>query len=241
LVRSVNQCAESSGSFLLTRTRETSYGRVAKYLDPLPPLPSCVADEKKYLRKVLGECRSSLPERYVAEVSRQIQWRVLKSSFYQSVRTIVLYAAKDNEVGTDLLIEHALASDRRVLLPRILPKNRELTFVRLRDCAELAPGSFGILEPGGTEIVSIADFGPALFCIPGVAFSRTGQRLGRGAGYFDRTLAAIGRQTVTAGLAYSFQVLDRLPQSPCDRRLNLIFTESATHVGEAFDGPIAAH
>jgi 5-formyltetrahydrofolate cyclo-ligase len=63
-----------------------------------------------------------------------------------------------------------------------------------------------------------------------VAFSHTGQRLGRGGGYFDRALAALGPLTITAGLAYSFQLLDWLPQSPNDRRLDLIFTESAVHV-----------
>ncbi len=213
---------------------------MAEDLDPLPSLPSCVADEKKYLRKVLGECRSNLPDDYVAALSRKIQFRVLSSSFYRAAPTLVLYAATDNEVRTDLLIKHALASDRRLFLPRIRQNSRELSFVRLRDCAELAPGSFGILEPTGTELLPPADFGQALFVVPGVAFSPTGQRLGRGGGYYDRTLAAVGRQTLTAGLAYSFQMLDRLPQSSCDRRLKVIFTESATHAGAALDSPIVA-
>lgn len=192
----------------------------------------CVADDKKYWRIIFGECRSGLPIPYVTAVSRQVQFRVIGSQAYQIAPTVVLYAAKDNEIATDLILDHALATNRRVLLPKILPENRELLIVRLRDRAELVPGSFGILEPRGTEIVAATDLGPALFCVPGVAFSRSGQRLGRGGGYLDRTLAAIGPETITAGLAYSFQLLDWLPESPHDRRLNLIFTESATHAGE---------
>ncbi len=194
-----------------------------------------MADDTKYLRQVIGDCRNVLPTSYVASASRLVQLRILESSFYQATSTIVLYAAKDNEVGTDLLLVDALGSRRRVLLPRVIPETRELVIVRIGSSAELSLGSFGLLEPMGSEIVPVANLGPALFCVPGVAFSRTGQRLGRGGGYFDRALAAIGPQTVTVGLAYSFQLLDRLPESPNDRRLNLIFTESAMHPGEAFD------
>jgi len=163
-----------------------------------------------------------------------VQLRVIESPFYRAAPTIVLYAAKDNEIATDLLLSDALASRRRVLLPKIIPEKRELLIVRVRNGTELVLGSFGILEPLGTDIVATADLGPGLFCVPGVAFSRTGERLGRGGGYFDRTLAAIGSETITVGLAYSFQLLDRLPQSPNDRRLNVIFTESAIHIGQPF-------
>jgi 5-formyltetrahydrofolate cyclo-ligase len=199
-----------------------------------------VADDKKYLRKVLGECRGALPTAFVTPASRLVQLRVLESSLYRAISTIVLYAAKDNEVATDLLLADALGSHRRVLVPRVVPETRELVIVRVSHSAELVLGSFGLLEPAGAEIVSAANLGPALFCVPGVAFSCTGQRLGRGGGYLDRTLAAVGPQTVTAGLAYSFQLLDWLPESPNDRRLNLIFTESAVYAGHGFDRSILA-
>jgi 5-formyltetrahydrofolate cyclo-ligase len=199
-----------------------------------------VADNKKYLRNVLGECRRALPQEFVASASRLTQLRVFESSFYQTAPTIVLYAAADNEVATDLLLADALDSRRRVLLPRVLPETRELELVRVRNRTELAPGNFRILEPTGAEIVPVTNLGPTLFCVPGVAFTPTGQRLGRGGGYFDRTLAAVGPHTVTAGLAYSFQLLDRLPESPNDRRLNLIFTESALHVGQPCGQSIAS-
>ena len=199
-----------------------------------------MADDKKYLRNILGECRRALPIAYVASVSRRVQLRILESNLYRATSTVILYAAKDNEVDTDLLLADAFGSRRHVLLPRVIPEARELVIVRVGSSAELVPGSFGLLEPMGADIVPIGNLGPALFCVPGVGFSRTGQRLGRGGGYFDRALAAAGPQTVTAGLAYSFQLLDRLPESPNDRRLNLIFTESAVHGGQAFGRSILA-
>jgi 5-formyltetrahydrofolate cyclo-ligase len=188
-----------------------------------------VADEKKFLRKVLTKCRDGLPKAYASTASLALQERVLQSAAYQHANTLALYAAADNEVSTDKLLDEALVSRRRVLMPRVV-NGRNLLLVRVNDRAELATGAFRLLEPTGTEIVPPADLGRALICVPGVAFSLMGQRLGRGFGYFDRFLAELDPQAITAGLAYSFQLLDRLPESPHDRRLNLIITQFATHV-----------
>jgi len=141
----------------------------------------------------------------------------------------VLYAAKDNEPETALMLEHALASGRRVFFPKIASNNPILSLIRVTDHAELKPGAFGILEPTGAEMIPPALLERTLICVPGVAFSLSGQRLGRGRGYYDCLLAAANPRAITAGLAYSFQVLNRLPQSPHDRRLGFIVTPSAIH------------
>ena len=197
-----------------------------------------MADEKKYLRQILTESRVRLLPERVAALSKQVQERLLESDFYRSSRCIVLYAGKDNEVATDQIFADALASGRRVLFP-VIPEYRGLSLVRVCSRDELRPGTFGLLEPTGSEIVSPAKLGRALVCVPGVAFSLEGQRLGRGGGYYDRLIAAIGSQAVTAGLAYSFQVLDRLPESPDDRRLQQIVTESGVHAAGASTRPAA--
>jgi 5-formyltetrahydrofolate cyclo-ligase len=187
------------------------------------------ADEKAYLRSVLRACREGLPAACVDRVSRIVQERLRRTACYDRAATLVLYAAKDNEIHTDGLCADALATGRRVLFPRVARATQELLLVRVLDPAELAPGAFGVLEPTGAEIVPLASLGQALICVPGLAFTPGGHRLGRGGGYYDRLLAAAGAQSPSAGLAYSFQVLDRLPQSLGDQRLNLILTESAAY------------
>src|SRR5262249_5936007 len=157
---------ERGGSCLcpsLTRVRKTLSRSCRPLFRPLPPSRMCVADDKKYWRKVLGECRRGLPIPYVTAGSRRVQAQVIESYCYRTAPTIVLYAAKDNEVAADLLLEDALGAQRLVLLPKIVPETRELLIVRLRNKAELIPGTFNILEPGGTEVVPAADLGPALF------------------------------------------------------------------------------
>ncbi|HKV55542.1 MAG TPA: 5-formyltetrahydrofolate cyclo-ligase [Candidatus Binataceae bacterium] len=194
-----------------------------------------MADDKKYLRKILRECRSALPRAYVASASGAVQRRLMASAAYRDADAVVLYAAKDNEIATGELLAGVLASGRLALMPKVVLDSHDLRLIRVNDPSELAPGAFGLLEPTGAEIVPLAGLVRALICVPGVAFSPVGQRLGRGGGYYDRMLAATGPQVITAGLAYSFQLLDRLPESPNDRRLNLIVTESAMHA--AGDAP----
>jgi 5-formyltetrahydrofolate cyclo-ligase len=196
-----------------------------------------MADRKKYLRGILAETRAALSCAYADRASVAVQDRILSSILYRACETVVLYSPKDNEIGTEVICTDALCSERRVLFPRIVRKSGELSLVCVSDRAELKPGAFGLLEPAGAEIVRPAALERTLICVPGVAFSPAGQRLGRGGGYYDRMLAAASR-AITAGLAYSFQVLDRLPESPGDRRLDVIMTESAMHA--AADSPHAA-
>jgi 5-formyltetrahydrofolate cyclo-ligase len=188
-----------------------------------------VADEKKILRRVLAECRAEFPACMAARLSILVQHNLLEASCYAGAACVILYAAKDNEVATDLIFAHAIASGRRVFYPHIVAPSHDLSLVRVDRLAQLQPGAFGILEPTGAEIARYADLEHALICVPGVAFGPAGQRLGRSGGYYDRLIAALAPQTVTVGLAYSFQVLDRLPESPHDRRLGLIVTESSVH------------
>ena len=77
------------------------------------------------------------------------------------------------------------------------------------------------------SLMAAAALADAIICVPGVAFGLKGQRLGRGGGHYDRFIAALPDEAVTIGLAYSFQLLDRIPEESFDQRLKCIITESA--------------
>jgi 5-formyltetrahydrofolate cyclo-ligase len=189
---------------------------------------SVADDEKNHLRAILRECRASLPQQAARSRSLAVQRLLLGSALYRAACGLVLYAAKDNEVATAELLQAALASGRTVMLPRWNRGRGEIEAAIVDDPATLNPGKFGILEPpAGARAVSADAVSGALVCVPGLAFGTEGQRLGRGGGHYDRFLAALGPEAVTVGLAYSFQLLDRVPEGPMDRRLNFIVTESA--------------
>jgi 5-formyltetrahydrofolate cyclo-ligase len=69
---------------------------------------------------------------------------------------------------------------------------------------------------------------PDWLIIPLLAFDRTGARLGYGGGYYDRTLALLGRenpQLIGVGVAYAAQEIAQVPTGPHDIRLQVIATE----------------
>jgi 5-formyltetrahydrofolate cyclo-ligase len=188
-----------------------------------------VADEKQNLRAVLSEARSSLSTAYIGAMSTRVQQRVLSSQAYLAATKIVLYAPLRGEVETALIAADALRSHLRLYYPIVDREKRRIRLGAVSDLSELAPGAFGILEPAAAGALEAGDLGPALVCVPGVAFTPAAARLGRGGGYYDRLLTALSAEAVTAGLGYSFQLIDRLPEQLHDRRLDLVVTESAVY------------
>ena len=200
-------------------------------------MATTVADEKKNLRAIMIACRDALPGERAAAMSELVERQVLASESYIDASAIVLYAAIGNEVSTDLIQTDTLRSGRAVFYPRV--QAGTIVARRIHDRAELARGAYGILEPpASAEVLDSKSFTKILVCVPGVAFGLEGQRLGRGGGHYDRFIGQLGREAITVGLAYSFQLLDRIPETGLDRRLNFIVTESDVH--RACEAPLPA-
>jgi len=109
-----------------------------------------------------------------------------------------------------------------VLLPRTGALGI-LEFSVVHDPAALLEGRFGVLEPPLHELaMPLAE--DDLVLLPGVAFDRFGRRLGRGGGWYDRSLPLRVRDLF--GIAYAFQIVDDVPATALDRRVRGVFTES---------------
>lgn len=189
-----------------------------------------VADEKKNLRAILTDCRIAITPSCARARSREIARRIFAADFYARASRVVLYASTENEVSTESILADALAAGKTVMLPRYDRARRCIEAARVAAIEALAPGAFGILEPpADAPAAAPGELDGALVCVPGVAFGVMGERLGRGKGHYDRFLAEYCAEAITIGLAYSFQLLDRIPEESFDRRLNLIVTESAVY------------
>lgn len=188
-----------------------------------------MADEKDRLRKVMRNCRDALPPKQARALSRTVQIRTLALDCYRCARVVLLYSAIGNEVATTLISEAALDSARRVFYPKADPAVGTLQFHAVSALDELRRGSFGIAEPHGGEPLLSAEMDDAVIFVPGLAFTGRGQRLGRGGGFYDRFLASAGPGVTAVGLGYSFQMLERMPHDPWDRRLDYVVTERAVH------------
>src|ERR1700720_4651780 len=106
-----------------------------------------VADEKKTLRAILRESRDALTSESAAALSEIIQRRVIESEFYRAASAVILYAAKGNEVSTDIILADSLSAGRAAFYPRVGAGQGTIVARRIGERAELHRGAFGILEP----------------------------------------------------------------------------------------------
>ena len=88
---------------------------------------------------------------------------------------------------------------------------------------DLAPGAYGILEPTGTEVVGPG--GVDLVLVPARGFDREGNRLGRGAGFYDRYMSQPSFRATRCGIAFAAQVLPRVPCEAHDLPVEVLITE----------------
>ncbi len=150
---------------------------------------------------------------------------LLRLSSYRYAETVLLYYPRPDEIDTRPILQAALNEGKRVALPR----TREgglMDFYYIAGEADLEKGSFGIPCPGvhcEKFEPATADAAKCLVIVPGLAFDRTGYRLGYGKGFYDRYLE--GRRLTTAGLAYSTFIPNSLPRGRYDLPVHFIVTE----------------
>ena len=141
---------------------------------------------------------------------------------------VALYSAKGSEVDTARIDEFARGQGLIVAYPRVIAKARQLAFHAVR-LDELAPSRFGLHEPNADAPgVAVTDI--AAFLVPGLAFDRSGGRLGWGRGHYDATLAAASPSTLRVGLAYECQLIEQVACEAHDVALHIIITEVSTHM-----------
>lgn len=166
-------------------------------------------------------------EREKDEKSIEIGKKVISLPDFLSAKTIAFYFHTEAEVRTQELIEKALQLQKDVALPYCLGK--EMRFVRILSLDELNHGRFRILEPKEklrNDPTRQCPFRSIdLILIPGVAFDRRGNRLGRGQGFYDRLLAEVRAETKAIGLAYECQLVESVPSERHDRPVNMIISE----------------
>lgn len=137
--------------------------------------------------------------------------------------TVAAYVSIGNEPGTGLLLERLMDAGKRVLLPCLLADN-DLDWAPYDGSLQRA--RFGLLEPSGDRLGPDAVAGADVVLVPGLAVDRTGLRLGRGGGSYDRALARVPRGTFTCVLLHDGEVRDRVPGEPHDRRVDATVTPS---------------
>jgi len=180
---------------------------------------------KDEIRRTLLEKRLALKPNEVRGQSEKVLSRLRTLPAWRDASGVLLYMPVKNEVDVSPLLPDLWAGGVRALIPRCRPgRPGEMDIVRVERYEDICPGAYGIPEPN-PALPAVAACAPDLALIPGIAFDRSGARLGFGGGYFDRLLASrIPQKTVLIGLAYAFQVVEKIPADPWDVRVHAVIT-----------------
>ncbi|MEE0866953.1 MAG: 5-formyltetrahydrofolate cyclo-ligase [Clostridia bacterium] len=130
---------------------------------------------------------------------------------FKKADVIFCYVSAFNEVGTHSLIKELL-KEKTVVVPKCLNKDGEMICVKLSSFEELEKGMFGIFEPRSSEAFDKKLIDAVI--MPGVAFDKSGHRLGFGKGFYDRFLSDISPYKIA--LSHKELVFDEIPYDEKD-------------------------
>jgi 5-formyltetrahydrofolate cyclo-ligase len=167
------------------------------------------------------------------ELSRGICQQFASLPEYQAARTVMFYLDVRTEVRTREYLPQALAHGNRIVVPYCIEGDLEL--FHLESMNELAVGMYKILEPR-EDLRSVPEkrievTEVDLIMVPGVAFDRSGARMGHGFGYYDKMLEHARRETPLVALAFECQLFPEIPTQPHDIFMDKIITEKQIYQG----------
>jgi 5-formyltetrahydrofolate cyclo-ligase len=185
---------------------------------------------KPALRAELLANRAELSADVRSAAGRSLRDTLLSVPEVEMAGTVAAYVSLATEPETRGLLFALWKRGTYVLIPRLL-SDGELDWASYEGPDSLVPGKFGLLEPSeparGVEAIASAD----VVLVPALAVDRTGVRLGRGGGSYDRALARVSPAVLTVALLFEGELVDTLPCEPHDQRVRAAVTpQSGLHL-----------
>lgn len=181
------------------------------------------AERKGEIRRRMRVERAALDPQRRRLLEARVEARVLALREVQEAGTVLLFYAFGDEVGTRVLARRLHERGKRLLLPFL--RDRRMAVAEVRRGDALTETAYGPREPAREVAVDPAEVEVTI--VPGLAFDRSGGRIGYGGGHYDRFLAGLAPGSVGIGVGFAFQLVDPLPLEPHDVRLDLIVTDEA--------------
>jgi 5-formyltetrahydrofolate cyclo-ligase len=178
---------------------------------------------KQKLRLQLIAKRKKLTKFTKNKLERKIASNFIASFPLELDDIIAGYKAINNEVSCDLIIEILQDMGFKTALCAMAENSKILEFRQFSKNDKLYPNKYGIFQPLNNKQVML----PKVIFVPLVAVDLKGNRLGYGAGYYDETLHALStvEDIITVGLAFDFQVIQKVPSHTKDFKLDIVITE----------------
>lgn len=136
------------------------------------------------------------------------------------------YSPIRGEIDPFPLMRQLAVKGAQLALPAIVARDAPLVFRAWNAETPLVRGAYGILEPAADA----EQLMPDILLVPLAAFDRAGQRIGYGAGYYDRSLAQLRdvKPVIAVGIAFAVQEIEAIAALPHDVPLDYVLTEDRT-------------
>ncbi|MGF7143979.1 5-formyltetrahydrofolate cyclo-ligase [Anaerotaenia torta] len=193
---------------------------------------------KAEIRSRMKSERSLIGEQKRLEWNEAIFRRVIETKEYKTSGVLLGYASFGAETDTEAILAHAQKLQKRVYLPRVESRER-MEFYLFPEGAQLCVSRFGVPEPvPDTAMDTAMRYTPEeapqerpVMLMPGLAFDPMGNRIGYGAGYYDKYLADFPEDYFfKIGICYDFQLLEHIPSGPHDIRADMVITPAGSRL-----------
>ena len=177
---------------------------------------------KSELRLEYKQKRKQMTKDDVVSKSKNAQKMFLKSKIYQTAKTIMLYMPLGNETDTWDIVLKAFEDKNRVVIPVTDDKTGVITPCYITKDTEYKVGAFNIKEPTVSDVADVCNIDVIL--VPGIAFAKSGERIGFGKGCYDMLLK--NAKAIKVGYCYDFQVVKEISDESHDINMDYIVTEN---------------
>lgn len=173
--------------------------------------------EKNELRQHHQQLRMNMTKADILKYSKVITNELLNLTLLDDAENVFIYHAFRNEV----ILDPRRLKNWMIAMPQVINQDT-MVFRHIDADTVFEKSAYGVLEPVTGQLVTPSS--STVVLVPGSAFDRLGNRVGYGAGYYDRYLAKYP-DTTTIGVCYEHQLVDTLPSEAHDRRMDYIITE----------------
>jgi 5-formyltetrahydrofolate cyclo-ligase len=172
---------------------------------------------KAGIRESFLKKRAGMSEALKRELSSAICKNILDFDLFKSAASVALYFPVRSEVD---ILPLTAVKGKYIVFPKVVEKDLFFSHAEYPDGFMI--GAFGIPEPATSKYVDFREID--LFLVPGVAFDKSGYRLGYGKGFYDRLISKHA-QILTLGICYNDFLLKGLQVEPWDTRVNYMVTD----------------
>jgi len=179
---------------------------------------------KKQLRQRLRKLLADIPPDQQSARSLRACHRLFEQPEYIKAEVIMVFLSLPTEVDTTPLVLRAWQDLKRVLAPKVSWNQRRMLPLEIRSLTDdLTISTMGAREPATGIPFPISEID--LVIVPGLAFDKYGNRLGRGRGFYDRFLAHAEFHGIACAMGLEEQVVEALPVGPLDRAVGMLITD----------------